>query len=60
MIIGNNILNESFLSDLSRYRSLSAYNQSLIAHIMARIIFLKYLPPVRSQLFPKLKMLRIY
>ena len=42
-----------------RYRSSSAYNQLLIAHIMSKIIFRKYLPPVRPKLIPKLKMLRI-
>ena len=37
-----------------------AYNQLLIAHIMSKIIFTKYLPPVRPKMVPKLKMLRIY
>ena len=60
-IIGiNNILNESFQNNLLRYRSSSAYNQLLIAHIMSKIIFMKYLPPVRPKMVPNLKMLRIY
>ena len=32
-----------------------AFNQMLTAHIMSKIIFTKYLPPIRSKLFPKLK-----
>ena len=32
----------------------------LIAHIMSKLIFMKYLPPVRQKMVPKLKMLRIY
>ena len=59
-IIRNNILNEWFWNNLSKYRSLSAYNQLLIAHIMSKVIFMKYLLPVRSKMVPKLKMLRIY
>ena len=59
-IIGNNILNEWFLNNLSRYRSSSTYNQLLIAHIMSKIIFMKYLPPVRPKMVPNLKMLRNY
>ena len=60
-IIGSNAPNERFLNNLSTYRSSSAYNQLLIAHIMSKIIFMKYLPPVRSKISPKLiKMLRIY
>ena len=43
-----------------RYRSSSAYNQLLIAHIISKIIFMKYLPSGRPKLAPKLKMLRIY
>ena len=48
-----------------RYRNSSAYNQLLIAHIlisisMSKMIFMKYLPPVRPKLVPKSKMLRIY
>ena len=43
-----------------RYRSSSVYNQLLIAHIMSKIIFMRYLPPVRPKMVPKLKMLRIY
>ena len=35
-------------------------NQLLIAHIMSKIIFIKYLPPVGPKMFPKLKMLKIY
>ena len=31
-----------------------------ISILMSKIIFMKYLPPVRSKLVPKLKMLRIY
>ena len=45
---------------MSRYRSSLAYNQLLIAHIMSKIIFMKYLPPPRPKMVPKLKMLRIY
>ena len=41
-------------------RSSSTYNQLLIAHIMSKTIFKKYLPPVGSKLVPKLTMLRIY
>ena len=37
-----------------------AYNQLLIAHVISKIIFMKYLPPVRPKLVPKLKVLRIY
>ena len=59
-IIGNNILNEWFLNNLSRYRSSSTYNQLLIAHIMSKIIFMKYLPPVRPKMVPNVKMLRNY
>ena len=40
---------------MSRYRSLSAYNQLLITHMMSKIIFMKYLPPVRPIMVPKLK-----
>ena len=43
-----------------RYRSSSAYNQLLIAHIISKIIFMKYLPSGRPKLAPKLKMFRIY
>ena len=35
---------------MSRYRSSSAYNQLLIAHIMSKILFMQYLPPVRSKI----------
>ena len=45
---------------MSRYRSLLAYNQLLVAHIMSKIFFMKYLPAVRPKMVPKLKMLRIY
>ena len=45
---------------MSRYRSSSVYNQLLIPHIMSKIIFMKYLPPVRPKVVPILKMLRIY
>ena len=31
-----------------------------ISILMSKIIFIKYLPPVRSRLVPKLKVLRIY
>ena len=31
-----------------------------IGILMSRIIFIKYLPPVRPKLVPKLKVLRIY
>ena len=34
--------------------------QLLIAHITSKIIFMKYLSPVRPKLVPKLKVLRIY
>ena len=37
---------------MSRYRNSSAYNQLLIAHIMSKTIFMKYLP---SQNVPKIK-----
>ena len=43
-----------------RYRSSLAYNQLLITHIMSKIFFMKYLPPVKLKVAPKLKMLRIY
>ena len=43
-----------------RYRSLSGYSQLLIAHVLSKIIFMKYLPAVRSKMSPKLRMLRIY
>ena len=33
---------------------------TLIANIMSKIIFMKYLPPVRSKFVPKSNMLRIY
>ena len=59
-IIGNNILNGWFWNNLSKYRSSSAYNQLLIAHIMSKVIFMKYLPPARPKMVSKLKMLRIY
>ena len=59
-MIGSNILNEYFQNNLSRSTSSLAYNQLLIAHIMTKIIFIKYLPPVRLKLVPKLKMFRIY
>ena len=36
------------------------YNQLLIAHVMSKMIFMNYLPPVRPKIFPKLRMLRIY
>ena len=45
---------------MSTYRSSSAHNQLLIAHIMSKMIFMKYLPPVRPKMVPKSKMLRIY
>ena len=45
---------------MPRYRNSSAYNQLLIAHIKSIILFMKYLPPVRPKMFPKLKTLRIY
>ena len=32
----------------------------LIAHIMSKIIFVKYLPPAGPKMVPKLKMFRIY
>ena len=51
--------NSNYMSE-SRYRSSLAYNQLLMAHIMPKIIFMKYLPPVRPKLVPKLKILRIY
>ena len=56
----NNILNEWFSNNLSRYRGSSAYNQLLIAHKILKITSVKYLPPVRPKMVPKLKMLRIY
>ena len=59
-MIGNNNLNEWFQNNLLRYRSSSAYNQLLIAHIMSKMIFMKYLPPGTLKMVPKLKMLRIY
>ena len=59
-VIGNNILNEWFYNNFLRYRSSSVYNQLLIAHIMSKIIFMKYLPPARPKIVPKSKMLRIY
>ena len=31
----------------------------LIAHILSKIIFMKYLPTVRSKMVPELKILRI-
>ena len=43
-----------------RYKSSLVYNQLLTAHIMSKIIFMKYLPPVRPKMIPKLKMPRIY
>ena len=55
-----NILSEWFSNKFSRYRGSSAYNQLLIAHKMSKIIFMKYLPPVRPKIIPKLKILRIY
>ena len=58
-IIGNNILNEWFWNNLSKCRSSSAYNQLLIAYVISKIIFMKYLPPARPKMVPKLKMLRI-
>ena len=60
IIIGNNILNGWFWNNLSKYRSSSAYNQLLIAHIMSKVIFMKYLPPARPKMVSKLKMQRIY
>ena len=48
-----------FSNNLSRYRSSSVYNKLLIAH-MSRAIFMKYLPPAKRKMVPKLKMLRIY
>ena len=43
-----------------RYRSSSAYNQLLIAHIKSNIICMKYLPPARPKMVPKLKGFRVY
>ena len=43
-----------------RYRSSSAYNQLLIAHLISKIIFMKYLAPAWPKLVPRLKMVRIY
>ena len=40
---------------MSRYKISSAYSQLSIAHIMSRIIFMKYLPSVRLKLIPKIK-----
>ena len=40
---------------MSRYRSLLVYNQLLIAHIMSKIIFMKYLTPCPAQIGPKIK-----
>ena len=45
---------------MSRCRSSLTYNQLLIAHIISKTIFKKYLPPVGPKLVPKLTMLRIY
>ena len=45
---------------MSRYTSSSAYNQLLIAHIMSKITFMKYLSPARSKMAPELKMFKIY
>ena len=45
---------------MSRHRSSCGNNQLLIAHIMSKIIFMNYLPPVTPEMVPKLKMLRIY
>ena len=59
-IIGNNILKEWFYNNFLRSRSSLAYNQLLIAHIMSKLIFMKYLPPVRPKMVPKSKMLRNY
>ena len=43
------------LSNLSRYRSSSAYKQSLIVNIMSKKkFFLKYLATCRTKLVPKL------
>ena len=40
---------------MSRYRSLLVYNQLLIAHIMSKINFMKYLTPCPAQIGPKIK-----
>ena len=45
---------------MPRLRSSSAYNQLLITHIISKTIFIKYLPPVRPKMVPKLKMLRVF
>ena len=42
-IMGNNILMNDF-KIICKYRSLSVYNQLLIAHIMSKVIFFKHLP----------------
>ena len=59
-VVGNNILNVCFQNNLSWYRISSTHNQSLVAHIMSKISFMKYLAPIRPKLVSKLKMLRIY
>ena len=48
------------LKNLSRYRGSSANKRLLIAQIMLKIVFMKYLPPGKHKLVPKLKMLRVY
>ena len=43
------------LKKLLRYRGSSACNQLLIARMMSKIIFVKYLPIARPQIGPKIK-----
>ena len=58
-MIGNNILNECFYNNLLTYRSSSPYSQLLFAHIMLKIIFMRYLRSVRPKLVSTLKVPRI-